>query len=463
VEQLRKLARDLLRAYRAGQPGAAARLTAIHLHPKAQYRLSDAQMVIAREHGFTSWPRLKAYVDRVNDHGADLRHLIEADVGYYEDRASGLLSAHDADVDQAVEVFRRHHPQMPGSPTIADARLVLARQHGFDGWPSFRRHVESMRDGGRDPFMRAVAAIQKGDGDELGKLVTRYSGLVIARGTNGNDLLALAAGMGNVAIVEALLHLGADVAGVNDRGWSALHQAAYMNHVELVRVLLGAGAPTDRSGHGDGGTPLVVALFWGHSAAAELVAEHDLAPANLRVAAGLGRLDLLRRLIRADGRLAPAAGAHRAFYRPHTGFPLWQPSGQRQEIIDEALVWACKSGRVNVLGALAAVGANLDADPYRGTPLAWATVNGHLDTAGWLLDHGADVNHRSTFGGPAHGEGVTALHLAAQCGQVPMTRLLLTRGADPRVEDAVYHGTPLDWARNFARHGVAAVLQEVGS
>ena len=78
----------------------------------------------------------------------------------------------------------------------------------------------------------------------------------------------------------------------------------------------------------------------------------------------------------------------------------------------------------------------------------------------WLIDHGAGVNRRSTFGGPGHGEGVTALHLAAQCGSAGVVRLLLERGADPRLEDDLYHSTPLGWAQHFARDEVAGLLRE---
>jgi len=336
----------------------------------------------------------------------------------------------------------------------------MARQHGFDTWAAFRRHLESLHEGDEEPFMRAFRAIQADEGEALTALLGRYPGLVAARGTNGNSLVGLATGMGRVVIVRLLLDLGADPVSANDRGWTLLHQAAYMNHEELTRLLLAAGAPTDRSGHGDGGTPLVAALFWGHHEAAELIAGRDLAPRNLRVAAGLGRRDLLDELVGPDGRLAPAAGAHRGFYRPHTGFPLWQPSDDRQEILDEALVWACRSGRVNVLGALVERGANIDADPYRGTPLAWAAANGRHETVGWLTDHGAGVNRRSTFGGPEHGEGVTALHLAAQCGHAGIVRLLLDRGADPNIVDGVYGSTALGWAQHFARHEVAGILRE---
>jgi ankyrin repeat protein len=461
MERLRKLARELQRAHQAGDPAALARAREHHPRPGDAFRLADAQLVVAREHGFATWPRLKAYVERVTTYGPDLRHPSEADAGYYEERAAGLLGAHQDGVEEATEVFRRHLPgRSAAGLTMEDARLAMARQHGFDTWAAFARHLGSLADGGEEPFLRAFRAIQADEGEALAALIDRYPGLVAARGTNGNNLVGLATGMGRVAIVRMLLDQGADPVSANDRGWTLLHQAAYMNHEELTLLLLAAGAPTGRSGHGDGGTPLVAALFWGHVEAAELIAAHDLAPRNLRVAAGLGRLDLLHELAGPGGRLAEAAGAHRGFYRPHTGFPLWQPSGDRREILDEALAWACRSGRVNVLAALVELGADLDADPYRGTPLAWAAVKGRVETAAWLIDHGADVNRRSTFGGPSHGEGVTALHLAVQGCDERVVRLLLDRGADTSVEDGVYRSTPLGWARHFERHEVAAILQE---
>ena len=463
TEQLRKLARELLRAHRAGQPEALDRVRRHHPRPGAAFRLADAQLVVAREHGFPTWPRLKAYVDRVTTHGPALRHAVEADVGYFEERAAGLLSAHESGVAEAADVFRRHLPATAGARlTIEDARLAIARQHGFDTWNAFRVHVESLRDGGEEPFLRAVTAIRADDRQALTALIDRYPGLSSARGTNGNNLVGLATGMCRVDIVRLLLDLGADPVSANDRGWTLLHQAAYMNHQELTRLLLAAGVPTDRSGHGDGGTPLVAALFWGHREAAELIAVRDLAPRNLRVAAGLGRPDLIDELVGRDGRIAPAAGAHRGFYRPHSGFPLWQPSDDRQQVLDEALTWAARSGRTNVMGMLVECGAGVDADPYRGTGLAWAVANGHADTATWLLDHGAAVDRRSTFGGPRHGEGVTALHLAAESGRAAVVRLLLERGADPSLEDGVYRSTPSGWAEHSGHHEVAAVLREAG-
>src|SRR5207244_10488168 len=131
--------------------------------------------------------------------------------------------------------------------------------------------------------------------------------------------------------------------------WTPLHQAGYGNDPEVADFLIAAGAQVDRSAHGDGGTPLAMALFWGHREAADTLAAHGMVPRTLRPAAGLGRLDLVQGFFEPDGSLKPEAGAHRDFYRPHSGFPVWRPSNDPQEILDEALVWACKSNRVEVL------------------------------------------------------------------------------------------------------------------
>ncbi len=215
--------------------------------------------------------------------------------------------------------------------SLADARLVLAREHGFESWEQFRRHVQALPESG-EPFRRAFRAIEARDAGALRELLERYPGLVSARGTNGNDLLGLAASMAcgrrDKSLVVELLARGADPNGGNDRGWTPLHQAGYGNDLDLARLLLDAGARTDSSAHGEGGTPLAAALFWGHATTADYLAEREVVPRNLRIAAGLGRRDLIDGFVDDDGSLTAAAGEARAFYRPHTGFPPWQPSGR---------------------------------------------------------------------------------------------------------------------------------------
>jgi ankyrin repeat protein len=454
LEQLRKQAKELVRERRTGAE---------------PLRLSDAQLEVARAYGFASWPRLKAYVERVSAHGPGLAHAFVDEVGYYEDRAEGLRSVVASGLENGIAVVRAHHPALADASdddvraiSAADARLVLAREHGFAGWDGFRRHVEGLAESG-EPFRRAFKAIEAGDRAALATLLDQYPGLVAARGTNGNDLLGLAAGgRRNHALVRELLERGANPSSANDRGWTPLHQAGYGNDPKLARLLLDAGARTDLYGHGEGGTPLAAALFWGNTKVADLLAEREIAPRNLRIAAGLGRLDLVRELVHDDGSLSEAAGAARGFYRPHTGFPIWQPSDEPQEILDEALVWAAKSDRVDVLGSLVELGADVNGDPYRGTPLIWAAARGNVGSIRRLVELGADPSRKATFGGPEHGEGVTALHLAAQSGKMNAVEALLAEGADPAVADDIYESTPAGWAEHGGHASIAAHLRAHG-
>lgn len=56
IDQLRRQARELLRAAVAGEPEALTRLRAVSERPT----LAAAQLAVAREHGFRSWPALRS-------------------------------------------------------------------------------------------------------------------------------------------------------------------------------------------------------------------------------------------------------------------------------------------------------------------------------------------------------------------------------------------------------------------
>jgi ankyrin repeat protein len=107
---------------------------------------------------------------------------------------------------------------------------------------------------------------------------------------------------------------------------------------------------------------------------------------------------------------------------------------------------------------LVELGARVVADPYRGTPLAWAAVNGRVDAVRTLVELGADPNQRGTFGGPSHGQGVTAIHLAAQAGRREAVVALLELGADPLLLDELHGGNALGWARAGGHAELADVL-----
>ena len=197
------------------------------------------------------------------------------------------------------------------------------------------------------------------------------------------------------------------------------------------------------------------ALFWGNRLQAERLAQEGITPNNLRAAAGLGHLDLLPDFFHPDGSLKPEAGRKREFHRPHSGFPPWTPQNNRQEILDEALVYAAKNGRIQTLAFLLDRGANVNGEPYNGTALFWAISCEQTETVRWLLEHGADVHRIADFGGE---KNITALHMAAWGGHLESAEALLQYGADATYHDPRYGSSPVGWADHLGHPEVRDYL-----
>lgn len=281
LEQQKKQARELLRAIRAGNADALSRLRDPHLRwakvddatVQREVALHDAQFVIAREQGFASWTKLKAYAEP----SPDARHtrLFVTDMRWIDDRVSGLLQTRQSAGPAALEQIREWHPRFVGwsdeeirqAPfEVADARLVYAREHGFDSWDDLTCRVNllaSVPDAeATEPFLRAFKALQSGDVAALTRLLRGNPRVAQDRGTNGNTLLNLAVSVAahmnlnvGLALVEALLAAGADVNDANDRGATPLHQAGYSNQCAIADSLIRRGADLDAEAHGSGGTP----------------------------------------------------------------------------------------------------------------------------------------------------------------------------------------------------------------
>lgn len=474
---LKKQAKTLLRQIKAGEPAAVERCRQSHPHGEnlPAPRLSDAQLILAREYGFASWPRLKHFIEGVR--GRPLHRAFETDIEYYEGRAFGLHSVYQTGQERALNLIRRSHPGFARASdetikaadfTMDDARLVLAREHGFADWAALAAHVERLAQGKVvEPFRVAFQAVKDGDLEQFKQTLAGHPELVATPGTNGNGLLHLAASFHQLEMVNLLLAAGADINMANNKGWTLLHGVAYTSVggtpdgpelvINLIDSLLAAGADVTAEAHGAGGTPLMQALFWGNRPQAERLAQEGIYPNNLRAAAGLGRLDLVQRFFNPDGSLKPEAGAKRAFHRPHSGFPPWTPTDNRQEIVDEALVYAAKSGRTNVMDFLLTQGADIDGAPYHSTALFWAISKGQTETVRWLLEHGADVHRLGSFGGE---KNINALHMAAWGGHLESAALLLQYGADAAYHEPRYNSSPVGWADHLGHPELRDYLLE---
>jgi uncharacterized protein len=254
----------------------------------------------------------------------------------------------------------------------------------------------------------AMAAIKAGDVDVLKSLVTRDPSLATSRSSKSHPTLLQclvldAVDLPNkVELARVLIDAGAELNG-------PLCAAASIGNVELAATLLDAGALINGPG---GWSPLEEALYWGNDGIVELLLERGASVHNLRIASGLGRVDMIGGLFNSDGSLRPEAGKiDWPFGDPLTS-NLAKPikeellakiagwSNTSQNIINNAFVYACMHNRLEAAKSLLQKGADIDAIPpgfdYAGTGLHYAALRGHRSMVDFLLQHGANPNVKDT-------------------------------------------------------------------
>ncbi|KAL4970636.1 ankyrin repeat-containing domain protein [Aspergillus stella-maris] len=259
------------------------------------------------------------------------------------------------------------------------------------------------------------------------------------------ELLVVAASAGDVACVKLLMKHGVHFNGdfnpmvmTTIRGRvedSALACAAQFGHLQVMKVLLDAGATVDL-GHIYGPQePMVKAIYGGHVLAVKLLIEHGAKPKRecgtsfLIRSVMSGNAAMVRCLLEAG---APVEGEERAF------------------------IMACESGDIEMVSSFLAAGASADClatclIPYGVTPpgaghiicspLSQACQRGHINIMELLLRHGADPNVDT---GDALGY---PLVLAARQGNLAAVRTLLGSGADPNLRGRGIAGLPAELKR----------------
>src|SRR5690242_8989588 len=84
---------------------------------------------------------------------------------------------------EIVERIKKYHPR-PGSLSVkfvlADAQLVIAREHGFESWPKFAKHIEGLtrEKSPVSKFESAADAIVAGDAATLKSLLRESPNLI---------------------------------------------------------------------------------------------------------------------------------------------------------------------------------------------------------------------------------------------------------------------------------------------
>jgi hypothetical protein len=359
--------------------------------------------------------------------------LYTDDLEFFSGYIEKLVEEARTGLPEALRRMRDHVPRfrgvtngavIAGEPAVADAQQVFAAEHAFGDWAAMVDYARQISAGKReDPYIDFIHKVEGGDTPAVGDHLDRDPSLVNEIASTHNAPLHSA---GNKEVAALLLERGADA--------------------ELETPL-------------SGGTALMHALIWGWADVAVVIAAHSVYPSNLRVAAGLGDSAMLDSMWAERGQLTAEARDKRDYYRPNHGWFPWEPGDSDQEILDEALIFAAISGRIEAADRLLERGASIDGRAYNTTALLRTAWRGRIPMVDWLLDHGADIHGTGWLGG--HAKGVTALHLAAGNGDMAMIEYLLDRGADPTLTDELYDGRPEGWANNFGHDEAERFLASV--
>lgn len=151
-EQLQKLAKELLKQYRAGDSAAMQRLAGQGESPT----LADAQFVIAREHGFESWAKLKRHIESLDSIDLEQFKKLARDVAaaYSGGDAQairelnwnlGTWFVHDYDPEKMKRRLSTWYASESRTPEVAlaDAQQMVAKSYGFESWAKFADSVAS--------------------------------------------------------------------------------------------------------------------------------------------------------------------------------------------------------------------------------------------------------------------------------------------------------------------------------
>jgi ankyrin repeat protein len=477
LSQLRNQAREFQRAVRSGEPTALARMSSWHPEPPdaERFPLTAAQLVVAREHGFASWARLHRYVEIVtarawtpgkpapNDESSADRFLRLACLTYSDDEpadraaAAQLLAEHPelpendlfvasacADVASLhrhlarrevhadatggphgwspllYQAYARHDPGVERAATLETARLLL----GAGADPNDGRFWHGLP----TPFTVLTGVLGYGEQRQpWHPHATAFARVLLEAGADPNDGQALYNRMFSTNDDHLVLlfeyGLGRDTHGP----WHRLLGESLESPTEMLRALLAWAITHDQRRR------------------VALLAEHGV--------------DVVNRFT--EGRVP----------KRYTPIELALLNGKR-ELADQLRELGARPPRLRPADAFVATVLAGDADAAQRTPaevvaevrrkrtglVTWAAAEGVPAAVEMLVAAGFDVNALGRSDVPGNQPWCTALHVAAEKGDLDLARKLLDLGADPDIPDKHYQSPPVGWARYFDQPALVDLL-----
>lgn len=355
---------------------------------------------------------------------------------------------------------------------VGDCDVIRRRRNGYESAPVYyavrQDRAEILRlllgagAGQKDHYEPLLAeAAEAGSLECVKLLVTRGFDVNVQSDMGGP--LQRAASANRADIVEVLLGAGAKVDVVSEHEDSPLASAAWHGNLALCHRLLEAGAEVDFPADW-GWRPVHAALWAGRAEAAALLLERG-AKVDAFAAAGLGRLEELKKLMARplDAAFEKSIAPHPAYFAARCGQAkvlAWLlDEGVSAKLTDKhrrfsLLHHAAWGGDVETIRLLLGRGADPNAaSEYDGPPLAFAVLNSKFEACEALLRAGASLNDG--------GKGGSPLTCATEAGNLAGCRFLLDRGAD--VHGGDQDNLPLPRAAMTRRVEIVRLLLERGA
>ncbi len=324
--------------------------------------LTDAQFVLARVHGFESWPKFAKHVVALS--------RTSSSVSKFELAADAIVAGNTA----ALQRLLGENPELIRARSTREHQATLLHYVSANGVESYRQKTPKN--------IVQIAGILLKAGAEVDAEADVYGG--------GATTLGLVA--------------------------TSVHPARAGVQEDLMQALLDSGADMNHSrGAGNSQSLVNGCLANGRGRAAEFLAKRG-AKLDIEAAAGVGRLDIVQSFFDEDGNLR--AGTTR--FQMQRGF-LWACGYGRKSVVEfllergadlleqantgqTALHWAVVGCHPEIVKVLLEHGASVEArNSYGGTALGqalWSVVNGNSDmdyvaTLEMLLAAGSQIQDGS--------------------------------------------------------------------
>ncbi len=450
LEYLKKQARILLKQGLASQAPATERFVASGIiSTKAQ--LADALHVIAREHGFDTWPALKLHIDvtsedplealtaAIKSNNASLVRDVLTRHASLKSQINNPLPNYGFDAPAMIAAVHKENREIIDVLLAAGADInqrTLWWAGGFGVLDSAHSELAEylIRRGAR---VDIHAAARLGKIDRVRELLTADPCLINARGGDGQLPLHFAA---NVEIAALLLDHGAeiDARDIDHESTAAQYMACSAQHVEsgwlyrheVARFLISRGAQAD----------ILMASAVGDLALVERILNHD--PETVRIT--VGERHFPKRDPRSGGSIyyfgfgftkSPHMVAHQ-FGHSDVFDLLMQRSAPWLRLI-QAIESGNETLSEQILQQHPSLFARLSSNAAR--RIIGSAVRNNTRAVVFLVQHGWPSN-------AALDNNQTALHYAAWHGNLEMVRVLVSHNAPIDIFEMEHGGSPLGWA-----------------